>query len=141
VLGRVEVEPGYWIRLQPSGFVTPYPCSNKQNRCPGTNGVLALPLNTDGVAIDQCGAVRDPSSNNVMCGSCLAPLQDVRGVCTSCDSSISYLLLLLFLAFSFVFILHLFESRQNNTGELSVILYFTQVCEARRGVRGVGGSF
>jgi hypothetical protein len=176
VLGRVQVQAGFWASLQPNGFISTFPCSF--GRCPGTSGLLELPTaasvagadsnsarsrvgvdprhisgannaNTDSnaiyisnssassasssaggasVVIPQCGPQRKLSATNFMCGDCEAGSQDIRGVCTPCEfTNAGLVFLLLVLCCVFVAVVYTLEARQNNTGELSVALYFTQV--------------
>jgi hypothetical protein len=124
--GLTVVLPGYWLLLQPSGFVTPLQCS--EARCQGTGA--ALELNTTGSAsvIPQCGPLRVQSNDNYMCGRCIEGYQDINGRCKACSATNGALLVaLLVIALVFVLVIYRLEARQNNTGDLSVLLYFTQI--------------
>jgi hypothetical protein len=129
-LGRLKALRGYWLLLQPSGHVTPLLCS--EARCPGTASLLELNLSSATGAADvipQCGPLRMQSAENYMCGQCLQGYQDIGGACKACASATNAGLLVALLAVALVFVLviYLLEARQNNTGDLSVLLYFTQI--------------
>jgi hypothetical protein len=135
VLGLLQVNPGYWAKIEPSGFVSTLQCA--QNRCPGTGGAVALALqladstgNSSNVnaELQQCGSTRLDTPENFMCGICAGDnFQDINGECVKCsETNAGLVVLLLVICAVFVTIIY-YLSAGKQTGTVSVVLYYTQI--------------
>ncbi len=127
VLGLLQVNPGYWAKVSPSGFVSTLQCA--QNRCPGTGTAIALSMSASGnLTIQQCDSTRVSNSDNFMCGFCAgANYQDIQGTCVECsETNAGLVVLLLVICAVFIAIIYAL-SKGNEDGTTSVVLYYTQI--------------